>query len=626
MRYSKVRKDYGYRGGVAAEVLQKCSSRLGDRCKRKNYFCKSFSSLANCAFQSSAKASSYLLNKVEPFITEKGESNSITISVLNKDKLIHYIADLKRLVSAYEGIKSIKGNLTKAVSNQPLNGITLKWFKTTSKLISAGKYNFKLSRRVMIPKAGSDKGERPLTITPPRDKIVQKSISEALYDLYEPLFLNYSHGYRRNRDCHSALELVDRTFRGITWVILGGIKGCFDNINHTKLLGLLKKQVKCDKTVMLIKKSLKTGSVVDHKGFSNFEVGVPQGSMMGPILSNIYLHEFDVFVDSLITELTCGKERKKNPEYRKTQYNLQVALKNKNVKEVIRLRRIMWKISSKDVMGSNFIRVSYVRYADDFLIGITGPFSLAKSVLNRITFFLKNELQLELNPKKSNIVHFNKSINFLGTIISSGYSEIKLLKLVGTGKEKGTKVRISPRISFHAPIRSLFEKLVIKKFFKWKCQRKLAARPTARRNLINLDHCTIILYYNTVINGLMNYYHFADNRKSMGSIVHGLKLSCAFTLALKYKLRTLAKTFKKFKSLLKDPNSNIQLNIPSTFSRVTHKLKFNSKGIRTPDQNINLSYSNKFTISNLLKECIICNSIVSVQMHHVRVIKELRSR
>lgn len=124
----------------------------------------------------------------------------------------------------------------------------------------------------------------------------------------------------------------------------------------------------------------------------------------------------------------------------------------------------------------------------------------------------------------------------------------------------------------------------------------------------------------------MNYYHFADNRKSLGSIVHGLKLSCGLTLALKYKLRTLAKTFKKFKSLLKDPNSHVQLNIPSTFSRVTHKLKFSTKGIRTPDQIINLSYSNKFTKSNLFKKCIICNSTVNVQMHHVRAIKELRSR
>lgn len=158
MRYSKVRKDYEYRGSVAVEVLQKCSSRLDDRCKRKNYFCKSFSSLTNCEFQTSAKASSYLLNKVEPFITEKGESNSITISVLNKDKLIHYIANLKRLVSAYEGIK---GDLTKAVLNKTLDGIILKWFETTSKLISAGKFNFKLSRRVTIPKAGSDKGQRP---------------------------------------------------------------------------------------------------------------------------------------------------------------------------------------------------------------------------------------------------------------------------------------------------------------------------------------------------------------------------------------------------------------------------------------------------------------------------------
>jgi hypothetical protein len=147
------------------------------------------------------------------------------------------------------------------------------------------------------------------------------------------------------------------------------------------------------------------------------------------------------------------------------------------------------------------------------------------------------------------------------------------------------------------------------------------------RSLVNLDHRNIILLYNAVIRGLLNYYSFADNRKSMGTIVHGLKMSCALTLALKYKLRTAAKTFQKFGSLLKCPESEAKIYLPNTFSRLSYEKKYNTKSIiANPEKIVKLSFSNRKTISALGRACIICGDSQNVEMHHLKKLRELRKR
>ena len=540
MRYFVVRKDYEYRRSIVVEVLQKCNSRLKKGPWLKTTFCRSFSNIINRGFQLLTKASSYLPNEVDPFFTPKGESESITISILNKAKLIHYIADLARLISAFKSIISTNSNLTKSVSNPIIDSL-----KEISQLLVAGK--FKFNKCVIVPEAARNKIERSLAKVLFSDKIVHKSISEALYDIYEPIFLNYSHRFRRNKNSHTALKLVDETFKGAKWIITGCIKSCVNNINHIKLLDVLKKQVRCVKTLALIKKSLKTNYMINQKNITNIKAGLSQDSILSPILSLIYLHEFDLFMDSLITEYRKGKDAPKNLIYEQYQAQIIKALKNNNINEVIRLKKLMRYRSIRDL---GYIKIGYVRYADSFLISIRGSNSLANTVLNYITLFLKNILYLDLNINETSISSFQKPIWFLGVMICSGYHYLKSTKSLIKGKNKGIKMRLIPYVRFHAPIRILNEKLIIKKFFKWKSQLKALVRPTARKNLVNLDFDIIVTYYNCVINGLMNYFYFVENWKSVRLIIRKLKLSCALTLALKYKLRTKAKTLRKFKANL----------------------------------------------------------------------------
>jgi retron-type reverse transcriptase len=125
---------------------------------------------------------------------------------VSNDKLIHMIADPNTLLLAYELIKSKPGNMTPGTDNQTLDGISKKWIKQASTELRARKYEFVNMRRVYIGKP--DGSQRPLTISPPRDKIVQKAIQLVLEPIYEPLFLANSHGFRPNKGCHTALEKV----------------------------------------------------------------------------------------------------------------------------------------------------------------------------------------------------------------------------------------------------------------------------------------------------------------------------------------------------------------------------------------------------------------------------------
>jgi len=138
------------------------------------------------------------------------------------DNTIHIIADLDTLLLAYELIKSNEGNMTKGGSNETLDGINITWFEETSKKLRAGKFKFSEMRRAYIKK--KDGKERPLTISSPRDKIVQKAIQLVLEPVFEPHFFENSHGFRPNRGCHTAIKQLRSWFHGITWVIEADIQ------------------------------------------------------------------------------------------------------------------------------------------------------------------------------------------------------------------------------------------------------------------------------------------------------------------------------------------------------------------------------------------------------------------
>nr|UDP55420.1 putatuve reverse trannscriptase orf679 [Schizostauron trachyderma] len=461
------------------------------------------------------------------------------------DKLIHIISDVKTLILAYEYIKSNPGNSTPGVSSTTLYKIDLEWFHNVSSKLKAGKYKFSPARRLYIPKLGNKK-KIPLTISSPRDKIVQQAILFILEAIYEPSFLDYSHGSRPGRGTHTALKYIKYKFKESKWCIETDIESNFLNINHKILMNLLKKRITCPKFLSLIKNSMKAGYVEKGKFFES-NIGLFQGNITSPILNNVYLHELDLYMDELIHLFYRGKRHKRNSVYRRFQY-----LMEKSESDSFKIKRLC-----------------YVRYVDDFVVGVIGSRKETVELEEKIRMFLKNKLKL--TPEKTLITHFSKQyISFLGTFIKGSWEREKRLVTVRKGVTR--KEKVTSRIVLKAPIKLLFEKAALNGFFK---KRNNKFVPTYVGRCINWDHEDILCYYNSVIRGILNYYSFVNNYKSLGNLVHGLKLSCALTLALKYKLRHVSKIFRKFGSNLKESRkSKIELYIPKTFKPLK-KFKIN---------------------------------------------------
>lgn len=526
--------------------------------------------------------------------------------------LIHYIGHIDVLKLAYELIKSKPGNLTPGITKETLDGISEEYFINISRQILAGKFKFSPARRIWIPKPGKTE-KRPLGIASPREKVVQKAMELVLSSIFEPTFLDTSHGFRPQKSTHSALELIDKKFKGATWFIEADIAKCFDTICHDRLMSIISRRISCQKTLALIRSGLKAGYVelggVCERGL----VGTPQGSVLSPLLCNIFLHELDVFMEGIMKRFDKGKSRRQNSTYT----SILNRMAKLSLEKKLNLRKELRKVPTGDPMDPNFVRVRYVRYADDFLISVIGPHSLASEIKSLVGEFLDKELRLKMSESKTLITHASKEkASFLGAEIQWRTHSNKKVILTKAGK----KSRITARIALLAPIEKLIRKLVIRKFMKWNPSGTQVV-PVGLKRLQNLDHADIVAYYNAVIRGILSYYTFADNRSYLGVIARMLRYSCARTFALKYKLRFMAKVFKKFGSSLKCPDKGVSLYIPDTLKRIR---QFNLSQPATLEM-LEKSWANKLTRSNLGRSCIICNGIPA-EMHHVRKLKELKER
>lgn len=383
---------------------------------------------------------------------------------LNKYKgkynnLIEVIADIDFLQSAYQQIKSNPGVMAKGSDSETLDGLNEEWFIKTSERLLHGSYQFKPAKRIMIPKANKV-DLRPLTISSSRDKIVQQAMKMVLEEIFEPTFLDTSHGYRPSRGCHSALEQVRLKWTGISWFLEFDIVKCFDSIDRHRLINILKGKIDDQRFIDLIFKLFNAGIVGWKKGLGpGPSEGLSQGSILSPILSNIYLHKLDFEISKITEEYQKGKIRRVfndvvNAErriYRKKDFKMLSPERRAAIMSRHRADRRKLGITMTDWNDPNFIRVRYVRYVDDFLLGIAGPKSLVKKIRDRIISFCESNLKLQLTG--GDITHIGAGkVKFLGMNISS-VPFSKFPRRFGKIVEK--KKRIKNRIKLHKSIREV---------------------------------------------------------------------------------------------------------------------------------------------------------------------------
>jgi len=461
-------------------------------------------------------------------------------------RLYRYLLREDVYFTAYKNLYANNGAGTRGIDDDTADGFGKSYIARIIEELANLSYSPKPVRRQFIPKKNSDK-KRPLGIPSFRDKLVQEVVRMFLEAIYEPTFSNNSHGFRPNRSCHSALKQAQLTFTGAKWFIEGDIKGCFDNIDHAVLLGLLSRKIKDSKFVNLVGKFLKAGYMEDWV-YHNSRSGTPQGGIVSPILANIYLNELDSKIEELKREFDQPRERENTVEYTKchTRINsIRRTLNNPNtpeerkaglVAELKAKRKELRTLPSKDNSDKN---IAYIRYADDFLIGVKGTKAECEQIKAILTAFLANELKLELSAEKTKITHSAESARFLGYDVSVRRNTQPKRKSNGVVSRT-----MNGTVELCIPLQDKIERFILDNGIAIKGPDGKFV-PQHRTDILNNTELEILNSYNAKTRGICNYYRIASNFNTLGYFVYLMEYSCLKTLARKHKT-TLAQIRSRY--------------------------------------------------------------------------------
>jgi RNA-directed DNA polymerase len=282
------------------------------------------------------------------------------------------LLSLQALYLAYKQVKKNRG--AAGIDGQSIGDFTQNLEKELKQLLlelKEKRYQAQPVKRVEIDKDDGDK--RRLGIPTVRDRIVQQCLSNIMTPIFDPHFHPSSYGYRVGRSCHQAISKATLFIRRYNkrHVVDMDLSKCFDTLDHELILKFVRKRITDGSILNLIKQFLNSGVMIGST-FENSEIGSPQGGVISPLLSNIYLDEFD-------------------QEMMRRQHRI-------------------------------------VRYADDILIFCTST-SGAENALKVASQLLEVTLKLKVNEGKTHIAHSDTGIKFLGVIIGSNYTRIQEKKL-----------------------------------------------------------------------------------------------------------------------------------------------------------------------------------------------------
>ena len=264
---------------------------------------------------------------------------------------------------AYGRIYSNEGAMTPGPTQETADGMTTEKIEAIIDAMRHERYRFSPVRRIYIPKKNGKL--RPLGLPSWSDKLVGEVVRLLLEAYYEPQFSDRSHGFRPGRGCHTALREIANTWVGTTWFIEGDISDCFGSLDHSVLLSILSEKIHDGRFLRLIANMLLAGYLEDWRWNATLS-GAPQGGVVSPILSNIYLHKLDQFVETvLIPQYTKGMRRKRNAAYVKVERGLASARRRGDRDDARELRRELRRLSFGDPCDPDYRRLRYSRYADD---------------------------------------------------------------------------------------------------------------------------------------------------------------------------------------------------------------------------------------------------------------------
>lgn len=534
---------------------------------------------------------------------------------------------------AYQKIASNGGSTTKGSDGRSIDEMSLARIETLIASLKDESYQPHPSRRVHIPKKNGK--TRPLGIPAFEDKLVQEVVRMILEAIYEGHFETTSHGFRPKRSCHTALLHIQKTFSGAKWFIEGDIKGFFDNIDHDVLVGILRERISDDRFIRLIRKFLKAGYVEDWT-FHNTYSGMPQGGIVSPILANIYLDKLDKYVKEYIRHFDMGTKRRPGKESNDlANERKRTVRKLKKIKDgtekaalVARLKAIEQEraaFPSGDEMDGSYRRLKYIRYADDFILGVIGSKEDALRIKEDIKSFLSESLALELSEEKTLITHTGKSAKFLGYEITVTRNNHQRREVQGRLRRTYGK-----RVRLNVSMATLRDKLLEYGAMEIKLRNgKEIWKPKCRSGLIFNDDLEILDRYNRETVGFCNYYLIANNCVVLHNFRYIMEYSMYKTFAGKYR-STVRKINKKYRlnKLFTVKYEQKGVIKSRTFYKTSFKRRttaFNGSCDIEPYSIADVSRTN---LTDRLKaeKCELCGATGKLIMHHVRNLKDLKGK
>ena len=514
---------------------------------------------------------------------------------------------------AYGNIYSNSGAMTPGASTETADGMSEEKIEQIIEAMWRERYRFAPARRTYIPKRNGKL--RPLGLPSWSDKLVGEVVRLLLEAYYEPGFSELSHGFRKRRGCHTALRKIRDTWTGTVWFVEGDISDCFGSLSHEILLRILAEKIQDQRFLRLIRNMLKAGYLEDWE-YRETLSGCPQGGVVSPILSNIYLHKLDEFVEQeLIPQYSRGNSRKVNPEYKRLHRHMTSARARGDRTAVRDLRKRLRVIPYGGPTDPGYRRLKYVRYADDHILGFIGPKAEAEQIKARLAEFLRETLGLELNQQKTLITHArSQPARFLGYHVRVQHCNTKLSRGQRSANG-GIALRVPPDV------------------IKAQCTRyRKHGKPWHRSRLQNLDDYDIVRTYGAEYRGVINYYLLAQDVSRLHDLQWNAQTSMLKTLAAKHR-STVSKMAARYKAKI-DTIDGPRTCFEASKHREGRKdmvarfggiiLRQNRRAVITDPALGRPLYPRKELVRRLRKrECELCETGTTVAVHQVIGLREL---
>jgi group II intron reverse transcriptase/maturase len=514
---------------------------------------------------------------------------------------------------AYGRIYANKGAMTRGATQETVDGMSLGKIGRIIDALRHERYRFRPVRRVWIAKKNGKL--RPLGMPTWSDKLVGEVVRLLLEAYFEPTFSDRAHGFRPGRGCHTALREVANTWTGTTWFIEGDLADCFGSLDHTIMADTVAEKIHDGRFLRLLRNMLTAGYLEDWVWHATLS-GVPQGGIASPVLSNIYLHRLDTFVETvLMPHYTRGQRRARNGAYRRVQEAMTRARDRGDRAAVRSLRKQLRNLPSVDPQDPGYRRLRYVRYADDTLLGFTGPRAEAEEIKQRLAAFLRDDLNLELSHDKTLITHARTgAAKFLGYEITVAHNNSLII---------GGRRVVNGSIRLRVPT------TVIKAKSARYLQR---GKPAHRTPLMNADDHAIINTYGAEYRGIVGYYRLASDVWRLNRLHWVMETSLLKTLAGKHH-SSVSKMARKYKATIDTPagpRTCLQVRTERGEGRKPLLAQFGGIPL-TPQNNTILTdrdpvpaTGRKELITRLLiGRCEMCGHTGRITVHHIRKLADL---